>query len=145
MNILVAVDFSNASQKILEKTETLALALSAKVYILHVIEQELDSDDEFGSETIYNEISREFPQEFKELQKVVDKLRKSDIDATAILTQGITPQMIVQKSKKLAADIIIVGSHGHGGVHHLMFGSVSEGVLQRSSCPVLVIPTHDRT
>ena len=144
MNILVAVDFSNATQMILEKTETLALDLSAKVYILHVIEQELDLDDEFGSETIYNQISREFPMEYKELQKAVDKLRKSGIDATAILTQGITVEMIVQKSKKLAADMIIIGSHGHGGVHHLMFGSVSEGVLQSSSCPVLVIPTHER-
>ena len=144
MNILVAVDFSNATQMILEKTETLALDLSAKVYILHVIEQELDLDDEFGSETIYNQISREFPMEYKELQKAVDKLRKSGIDATAILTQGITVEMIVQKSKKLAAGMIIIGSHGHGGVHHLMFGSVSEGVLQSSSCPVLVIPTHER-
>jgi len=145
MNILVAVDFSNASQKILEKTKTLALALSAKVYILHIIEQELDLDDEFGPETVYDQVSREFPQEHKKLQEEVDKLRKSYIDATAILTQGITVEMIVQKSKKLAVDIIIVGSHGHGGVHHLMFGSVSEGVLQRASCPVLVIPTHDRT
>ncbi|MHC4140295.1 MAG: universal stress protein [Planctomycetota bacterium] len=41
-------------------------------------------------------------------------------------------------------DIIIVGTHGHGGVHHMIFGSVSEGVLRSSSCPVLVIPTHDR-
>ncbi|MDR4499749.1 MAG: universal stress protein [Candidatus Scalindua sp.] len=145
MNILVAVDFSNASQMILEKTRTLALALSAKVYILHVIEQEPDLDDEFGSETLSGQLTREFPQEYKELQEEVDKLRKSDIDATAILTQGITIETIVQKSKKLAADIIIVGSHGHGGVHHLMFGSVSEGILQRASCPVLVIPTHDRT
>ena len=45
MNILVAIDLSSASQKIIDKAKTLALALPAKVCLLHVIEGDLDSLD----------------------------------------------------------------------------------------------------
>ena len=87
---------------------------------------------------------QEFPQEHKDLQKEVDGLRQSGIETKGLLSQGTVVDVILQKSKQLEIDIIIVGTHGHGGVHHMIFGSVSEGVLRNTSCPVLVIPTLDR-
>ena len=140
MNILVAIDLSSASQRILDKAKTLALALPAKVCLLHVIEGDLDfldlEPDLQGSQ--------EFPREHKDLQKEVDVLRESGIDTKGLLSQGSVVDLILQKSKQLGVDIIVIGTHGHGGVHHMIFGSVSEGVLRSSACPVLVIPTHDR-
>jgi len=145
MNILVAIDLSSASQKILDKTKTLALALSAKVCLLHVIEDDPDfPDDEPDSQDSSDQGPQEFPQEHKDLQKEVDELRESGIDTKGLLSQGSIVDVILQKSKQLEIDIIIVGTHGHGGVHHMIFGSVSEGVLRNTTCPVLVIPTHDR-
>lgn len=145
MNILVTVDFSRASIGILERAKTLATALSAKVWLLHVLEQDPDfMDEEFGSQPEVDQVSREFPQEYKALLKEVDKFQNFNLDATPLIEQGSTVEIILQKSKMLEIDIIVIGSHGHGGVHHLLFGSVSEGVLRHASCPVLVIPTHGR-
>ncbi|MDR4504166.1 MAG: universal stress protein [Candidatus Scalindua sp.] len=146
MNILVTVDFSRASIGILERAKTLAIGLSAKVWLLHVVDQDPDFlDDEFGSQPERDQLSREFPREYKALLKEVDTFQNFNLDTTPLLEQGSTVEIILQKSKMLEIDIIIIGSHGHGGVHHLIFGSVSEGVLRRASCPVLVIPTHGRT
>jgi len=145
MNILVAIDLSSASQKILDKAKTLALALSAKVCLLHVVEYDSDfPDDAPDSQDTSDQDPQEYPQEHKDLQKEVDALRKSGIDTKGLLSQGSIVDVILQKSKQLEIDIIIVGTHGHGGVHHMIFGSVSEGVLRSTSCPVLVIPTLDR-
>ncbi len=145
MNILVAIDLSSASQKILDKAKTLALALSAKVCLLHVVEYDSDfPDDAPDSQDTSDQDQQEYPQEHKDLQKEVDALRKSGIDTKGLLSQGSIVDVILQKSKQLEIDIIIVGTHGHGGVHHMIFGSVSEGVLRSTSCPVLVIPTLDR-
>ena len=145
MNILVAIDLSSASQKILDKAKSLALALPAKVCLLHVVEGDLDFlDHEPGLQGTSDQGPQEFPQEHKDLQKEVDGLRESGIDTKGLLSQGSVIDVILQKSKQLGIDIIIVGTHGHGGVHHMIFGSVSEGVLRSSFCPVLVIPTHDR-
>ncbi len=145
MNILVAIDLSSASRKILDKAKTLALALPAKVCLLHVVEDDQDFlDHELDPQDTSDQGPQEFLQEHKRLQKEVDEFRKSGIDTKGLLTQGSVVDVILQKSKQLGADIAIVGTHGHGGVHHMIFGSVSEGVLRNSSCPVLVIPTHDR-
>ena len=146
MNILVAVDLSSASPKILQYVKTLALGLSAKVWLLHVVEPE----PEFvgyraGPQSVRDQVAHKFHEERDELQKEVNDFRKSGIDITALFVQGSTVDVIYRESKKLEIDIIIVGSHGHGGVYHLVFGSVSEGVLHKSSCPVMVIPTHNRT
>ncbi|MCP5003703.1 MAG: universal stress protein [Planctomycetes bacterium] len=146
MNILVAIDFSEASIYILEKAKALATSLSARVWLLHVVDQGPDFlDDEFCSQPEPNQISREFPGEYKALQQEVDVFELLELDTTPLLVQGSTVEIILQKAKILEIDIIILGSHGHGGVHHLIFGSVSEGVLQSASCPILVIPTHDRS
>ncbi len=145
MNILVAIDLSSASQKILDKSRTLALALPAKVCLLHVTEDDPDFlGHETDSQNTNDKGQQEFPQEHKGLQNEVDEFRKSGIDTKGLLAQGHIVDVILQKSKQLEIDIIIVGTHGHGGVHHMIFGSVSEGVLRSSSCPVLVIPTHER-
>ncbi len=145
MNILVAIDLSSASQKILDKAKSLALALHAKVCLLHVIEGEPDFlDDEPDLQNSSDQGQQEFPQEHKDLQKEVDGLRQSGIETKGLLSQGTVVDVILQKSKQLEIDIIIVGTHGHGGVHHMIFGSVSEGVLRDTACPVLVIPTLDR-
>ena len=88
--------------------------------------------------------NKNFPRNIRDLYKEVDGFRQSGIDTKGLLSQGSVVDVILQKSKQLGIDIIIVGTHGHGGVHHMIFGSVSEGVLRNTSCPVLVIPTHDR-
>jgi nucleotide-binding universal stress UspA family protein len=61
---------------------------------------------------------------------------------TALLVQGVTADTILEEAAKLAADIIVVGSRGKGALQQLVVGSVSEGVLRKSQCPVLVVPTH---
>ncbi len=145
MNILVAIDLSSASHKILDKAKTLALALPAKVCVLHVVDDDPDFlGHEPDSKDTNNQGSQEFPHEHKHLQQDVDELREAGIETKGLLAQGSVVDVILLKSKQLEIDIIIVGTHGHGGVHHMIFGSVSEGVLRNSSCPVLVIPTHER-
>ncbi len=145
MNILVAIDLSSASHKILDKAKTLALSLPAKVCVLHVVDDDPDFlGHEPDSKDTNNQGSQEFPHEHKHLQQDVDELREAGIETKGLLAQGSVVDVILLKSKQLEIDIIIVGTHGHGGVHHMIFGSVSEGVLRNSSCPVLVIPTHER-
>jgi len=147
MNILVAVDLSSASPKILQYVKTLALGLSAKVWLLYAEKPDLGFVG-FGPgrpQSLLDEVADKFEEKRKELQDEEDKLQNSGIDAKARLVQGAAVEVILDEASKLKTDLIVVGSHGHGAVYHLMVGSVSEGVLHRSTCPVLVVPTHDRT
>jgi nucleotide-binding universal stress UspA family protein len=64
------------------------------------------------------------------------------LDATALLVQGPTVETILEEATRLNADLIILGSHGRGAAIQLLVGSVSGGVLQKSKCPVLIVPTR---
>jgi nucleotide-binding universal stress UspA family protein len=47
---------------------------------------------------------------------------------------------LLHQAERLKADLLIVGSHGRGAMLHLLLGSVSEQVLKKATCPVLVVP-----
>lgn len=57
-----------------------------------------------------------------------------------------TAAVLGDAARKLAeaarnADLLVVGSHGHGRLHNAVLGSVSEGCIRHARCPVVVIPT----
>ncbi|MFV1975641.1 MAG: universal stress protein [Candidatus Scalindua sp.] len=147
MNILVAVDLSGASQKVLQYVKTLASDLSAKVWLLYAEKPDLGFVG-FGPgspQSVLDQVTDKYEKKRKELQDEADKLQNSGIDTKALVVQGSAVEVILDESSKLNTDLVVVGSHGHGAVYHLLVGSVSEGVLHRSTCPVLIVPTHDRT
>jgi len=145
MKLLVPIDLSPASKKFLGNAEAIARALSAKVWLLHVAAPEPDMVG-FGlrPKSARDALSSQLHHEHRELQELTDGLRESGLDATALLVQGEPIEKILNEASKLEVDIIVVGSHGRGAMHHLLIGSVSEGVLRKSDRPVLIIPTHER-
>jgi nucleotide-binding universal stress UspA family protein len=146
MNLLVGIDLSQSTEKVVEKAVEIASALSAKIWLLHVADPEPDFVG-FDTSPPYdrNARSKTFHIEHSRLQAIADKLRLEGQDVTALLVQGPTAEMILKEASKLDADMVIVGSHGRGAIRRLLMGSVSEGVLRKSDCPVLLIPTHGRT
>jgi nucleotide-binding universal stress UspA family protein len=69
----------------------------------------------------------------------------SDVDASGITLKldaksGRVVSTIVGEATRLRADLIVLGTHGHGGFDRLMLGSVTEKVLRKASCPVLTVP-----
>jgi len=156
MKLLVVVDLSEATEKIVKKTEEIAKALSAKVWLLHITKPEPadfsiagHEQDSVGFEvdpqSPRDSLAKGFHGEHFQIQKIADRLRKSGLDTTALLMQGETVETILKEASKLDVDMIVVGSHGRGAMYQFLVGSVSEGVLHRSECPILVIPTHERT
>jgi nucleotide-binding universal stress UspA family protein len=145
MNLLVAIDFSEAMERVLQETELLAKALSARVWLLHVAPPEPDFVGyEPGPQTERDLVARHRHQEHRQLQKKAQELRGKGIETTALLVQGVTSEAILEEAEKMEAGMIIMGSHGHGAVYHLLVGSASKGVLHHAKIPVLVVPTHTR-
>ena len=145
MKLLVTVDLSEATQIIVKKAEEIAIALSAKVWIIHNAVPEPDFvefkvDPQAARETL----AKKFHEEHRQIQEIANRFRKSGLDATALLVHGPTVEYILKEALELDVDMIVVGSHGRGAMYQLLVGSVSEGVLHKSRCPVLVIPTHNR-
>ena len=155
--LLVAVDFSTSTDAVLTESANLATALGARLWILHVTSDEMQAlafeatqftgyDTEMvtfpGDVQLARDISaEEMRREHNELLAISSKLRNVDIDAKALLLKGRPAAIIVEKAAELKADIIILGSHGHGLLRKALLGSVSEYIIRHASCSVLVVPS----
>jgi nucleotide-binding universal stress UspA family protein len=87
-------------------------------------------------------LAEKFHREHRQIQEIAKRLREEGLEATALLVHGPTVEYILKEASELDVDMIVVGSHGRGAVYQLLVGSVSEGLLRKSRCPVLVVPTR---
>ena len=137
--ILVPTDASEYSRRALKTALELARSVQAEVILLHVsytpqaywgytisygitvTQEQLDQNGELALEATLTGIDSE--------QVVINKRVESGHPVTIILEQ----------IKKENIDLVIMGSHGYGAIAGSVLGSVSQRVLQRASCHVLVI------
>jgi len=141
VRILVAVDFSSVTDRVMDIARDLATRTASHVYVLHVAEPEPDFVGyDVGPDVVRDQVAEEYHREHRQVQRLADSLRSSDVGATALLIQGSIVETIIREADRLDADLVVVGSHGHGAVFDLLVGSISEGLVRRSSRPVLVVP-----
>jgi len=154
--LLAAVDFSKTTDAVLEQAAKLATALDAKLWILHVTSDETQAmayeatqftgySPEFTSMPADVQLARdlsaeEFKREHAQLLEMSSRLRKGGVDAQALLLKGDAAKLILEKAEDLQAEIILLGSHGHGLLHKALLGSVSEAVIRHAKCNVLIVP-----
>lgn len=143
--IVALVDFSDVTFKVLKQTHDLAKAFGSQVILLHVVPTTpLVVDYGVVSPTMAGEPSPEMIQEDQQkLDDLRESLAKFGIHATAVQFSGSTVESIQNECERLQADLIVVGSHGHGSFYNLLIGSVTADVLKRATCPVLVVPSPD--
>jgi nucleotide-binding universal stress UspA family protein len=143
MKLLVALDLSEPTELIVKKAQELAKEMSAQVWILHNAEPapdvlEFRADPQMARDSL----AEKFHREHRQIQEIAKRLREEGLEATALLVHGPTVEYILKEASELDVDMIVVGSHGRGAVYQLLVGSVSEGLLRKSRCPVLVVPTR---
>ena len=140
-NILVPIDFSSISESVVDVAETLAECFSAKLWLVHVASPDPDFVGyDAGPQSVRDQLADHLRDEHQRLQATAAELRETGIDVTARLVQGPTAEKILAEAEQHAADLIVMGSHGHGAVHRALMGSVSERVLRKAACPVTLIP-----
>jgi nucleotide-binding universal stress UspA family protein len=139
--ILIATDFSPASEPALSYAVDLARSSSAELIVLHVVEPVALAGDAYGftaSATMCNEIERAAKQSIARIASQLQK--KRGLRSRTVLANGTAAMATVDAATRLRADVVVVGTHGHGGFEHFFLGSVAERVVRTSPRPVLTVP-----
>jgi nucleotide-binding universal stress UspA family protein len=74
------------------------------------------------------------------LEKLQEELTRTGMSTIAHEREGSVVEEILTTAQEISADLIVMGSHGHGPVYNLLVGSVTEGVLKAGLRPVLLVP-----
>ncbi|WP_395743124.1 universal stress protein [Prosthecobacter sp.] len=135
--ILALIDFSDVSTKVLEQAQRLARAFGHDVVLMHIVPPEplvVDFEPPAVPQDVL--LSRQ-----QQLSAMCDTLTRQDVTATAQVLGGLLLETVLEQIDLLDPEVIIMGSHGHGALYHLIVGGVTEGVIKHASRPVLVIPS----
>jgi nucleotide-binding universal stress UspA family protein len=140
--ILAAVDFSDTSRDALEAALELARHARGRVHLVHVV------PDLFRMPWTLEAPGLDIPalqrQSNEDAQQRLTGLATSlphpRTDVSTAVLVGSPATEIVRYAGEHAADVIVLGSHGHGVVKRYMLGSVAERVIRQADCSVLVVP-----
>jgi nucleotide-binding universal stress UspA family protein len=145
--LLVPLDTSASTAKVLSGAESLARSLPAKLVLFHVIEPvatyvPVGAGMDVVATSPLPIDSEQTEDAEKRLEMLAAPLRAAGLEVAGEVAVGLPVVEILDKAKSLHADYIVLGSHGHGALYHLFSGSVVTGVLQHSTCPVVVVPVR---
>jgi universal stress protein A len=143
--ILVPIDFSDYSKKALQYAIPFAKQFNAAIYLLYVVEPTIYPADfsfgQIGMPNVENELRTKGEQE---LQELITHEIKGVVSSEAFVKVGLPFVEVVSFAKDEKIELIIVATHGHSGVEHVLFGSTAEKIVRKAPCPVLVVRSDER-
>jgi universal stress protein A len=135
--VLIAVDSEPIAAHAAEMGIELACKLGAEIAFIHVVDPKALGAREPGVSA--NELLALAQLDAKRLVAALRARLPGDTIALEFVQQGRPAAEIVSAAKCWAADLIVIGSHGRGGIERALLGSVAEAVIRQAPCPVLAI------
>lgn len=151
--VLIALDYDPTAQQVAEKGYSLAKAMNAEVVLVHVV-----AEDAYYSSLTYSPIMgfNGFISSDPALLVNTDELKKAsedfldkskkhlgDENITTMVVEGDFAEGILESAKDLKADLIIMGSHSKRWLEKVLMGGVTEQVFNKTTIPLLIIPTKE--
>lgn len=145
--ILVPVDFSDVTAAVVETAKKIAIAFKSRLVLLHVVENEPGPVELMPGFSPLDPVNTGVlpPVDLEliqgRLEKIKEKLCEPSLEVACLVGEGGTLRNILDTCKQENADLIVLGSHGHGALYNLLAGSIASGVLRSAEKPVLVVPS----
>jgi nucleotide-binding universal stress UspA family protein len=162
--ILVPIDFSDVTPLVIDLARHLAKPLAAEIHLIHVkqftaatapgtLGYGLAGMPELapmsglpipGFEPMPETIAEDEGQRAK-LAGWQEKIARDGIKVSLHQPSGAVAEEILEQADEINADLIVMGTHGHGAMYKLLVGSATKGVLKHSTRPVLLVPGPKRS
>ena len=136
--IVVPVDFSSTTDKVVDYAMTVADKLGAEVLFFHVI-NDFQGYDMMLVHPSFISMTKELEKESRErIKALVDDYKDREYGVGGDVAIGDAAEKIIKYAREQNADMIIIGTHGTKGLERILMGSTAERVVKNASCPVLV-------
>ncbi len=141
--IVTALDFSDSASDALDAALAMAtIDPGSRIHLLHVVASTVPAlwTDELPAPH-QPDLDRALVDAARAQLSTLAASRALDpASVTLAVVIGSAANEIVRYAEEQAADVVVVGSHGHGLVRRFLLGSVAEKIVRQASCAVLVVP-----
>ena len=139
-NVLLATDFSLASQRALSYAMAIARRYAATLTVINAIP--LEPRDRIPLDPLPRELSRRLLEAAENMKQLETASPMNDLEHHFLLERGRVWDVLGAVMQRDRADLLVLGTHGRGGLKKLALGSIAEEVLRLAPCPVLTIGPH---
>ncbi len=153
-NILLPLDGSELGEKLLIKAETLARFHNASMHLIHVApwQPELEGARRGLFAAISAQAAEHQLREARHLledriasgkeylERLAVRLRDTGLKVVTAIEEGAAAEKIIDYAKEHDIDLVMMSTHGYGGIKRRLLGSVTDRVIRASETPVLVLP-----
>jgi len=136
-HILIATDFSDASQRALNYAIAIARRHGSALSIAHAIPAEPHGRIPIGP--LPHELDRRRLEAEKQMSRLEEEAQLNDLNHHMLLERGDVWDVLESDIQREEVDLLVLGTRGRGGLKKLALGSVAEQVLRLASCPVLTV------
>ena len=139
-SILVPIDFSIHSKNALKYAVPIAEKFKASLHLVYVVEPTIYPADLGFGQVVLPGVEDELREKGgEELEALMEKEIGGRVKSTCSVRTGNPHQEILREAEDLGVAMIVVATHGHSGVEHMLFGSTADRVVRNAKCPVLTV------
>ncbi len=148
--ILVPLDGSELAERALPVAQSIAQSSNATIHLVQVVSRLPEAEagrsgDSFQAAELERDAARRLVEaritRGKEyVDRVAAQLKKAGIEVATALLEGGAAENIVNYTREHSIDLVVMSTHGSGGLKRLFFGSVTDRVVRSCEVPVLVVP-----
>jgi nucleotide-binding universal stress UspA family protein len=139
--IVIATDGSEGAWAAVEDGVELAVDTDAEVTFVTVRPR---ISTLLGDHLYQHRLTEQLAQARAALEPAEAEARRAGIEYDSDILEGDPVECIAQAARGWMADLVVVGSRGHGAVASAMIGSVSRGLLNRPPAPLMIVRTAAR-
>jgi nucleotide-binding universal stress UspA family protein len=142
--ILVPVDFSAVTNRVIAEAGALARLIGGRLVLLHVVPPLptlMNDYYAFDPGPLTQATAAAEKSGARKLRAIARRLAPQ-IPVQTTQDSGAVVERIVAAARSGKASYLVMGSHGHGAMFDLIVGSTTHGVLRKVHCPVLVVPAR---
>ena len=141
-SVLVATDFTDASDRVLEHGIAIARHYQAILYVVYVVAP--TGFNLVGPDAI--ELAAEASERDIDclIKQLLDSGKLDGVEVRPIVLRGNVEEEVESFAQAHRVDLVVVSTHGRSGMERLLFGSVAQAIAKSCSCPVVTVGPHSR-
>jgi|JI10StandDraft_1071094.scaffolds.fasta_scaffold06129_6 universal stress protein A len=139
--IVCPTDFSPTARIAIDYAAEMARSLGAEMVLLHVVPELSYPTRSFGMANAFPHLREELHKRASEELEAERARLDPATKVTTELRDGVSHEQVLECAHAQKADLIVMGTHGHTGLTHLVLGSTAERIVRMADCPVMTVRT----